>query len=391
MASSSKLCHAIPVSNNGAPAALPADALFEVLLRLSAKDLCRLRAVCRSWRALTYDPHFAMEHKSRHAEPLFAFTFRDRDGGDRGVAIVGLSGQVLRRIRISSDCIKLLPTHLDRLCVIRMCKPSLVAWVLNPATAVAIALPGLQSDEFVGTCIEHRFHWGSALTHNCKTVTYAFGQITSTRDYKVLRVTHPDCPQPELLCDIITLDGSSQGTWRRKQKPPGNLKRKRNEIMKCLAVNGVVYFFFDYDVMEPTSIAPFDLDTEKWMPTLRGPEPLRSADFRVSGRKLALANLNGSLVIIDNDVGVSFDLWFLMDHNRGLWVKKYRLSIQQHCFYALPLLILDDGRIVIFETVERLLQCYDPRTHSLTDVLDITAMGLAESQSIGVYTGSLLI
>jgi hypothetical protein len=152
-----------------------------------------------------------------------------------------------------------------------------------------------------------------------------------------------------------------------------------------------VYFFYDYAVMEPASIAPFNLDTEKWMPTLPGPEPLRSGNFRVSRRKLSLANLNGSLVIIDNDVGVSFDLWFLMDHKRGLWVKKYRLSIKQNCFYACPLLILDDGRIIIYERVERLLQCYDPTTDSLTDVLDIKEMGLGDTQSIGVYAGSLLI
>jgi len=52
---------------------------------------------------------------------------------------------------------------------------------------------------------------------------------------------------------------------------------------------------------------------------------------------------------------------------------------------------LDDGRIVIFEMEQRLLQCYDPRTGNLADMWDITAMGLGESQSIGVYTGSLLI
>jgi hypothetical protein len=139
MASSSKLSHAASAPNTGAPA-LPLDALFEVLLRLPAKEFCRLRAVCRSWRALTSDRrHFAAEHKARHAETLFALTFRD--GDVRGVAIVSLSGQILRRIRIASDRIKLLLTHLDRLCVIRMCKPSLAAWVLNPATAVALALP----------------------------------------------------------------------------------------------------------------------------------------------------------------------------------------------------------------------------------------------------------
>jgi F-box interacting protein len=367
------------VPNTGAPP-LPPDALFEVLLRLPAKDLCRLRAVCRSWRALTYDPHFAAVHKSRQAEPLFAFTFRD-------VAVVGLSGQVLRRIPFGSDGILL--THLDRLCVIRMCRPSLAASVLSPATAAALALPGPHSDEFVGTCTDQRFDWGSFLTHNCQAVTYAFGQVASTGDYKVLRIGHPDRLQPE-LCDIITLDGSSQGRWRRKQNPPSDLMR--NQIMECLAVNGVVHFFFDHGLKEPTSIAPFDLDTEKWMPTLRGPEPLRSAKFGlISGRLLSLANLNGSLVIVDNDVCVSFDLWFLVDHKRGLWVKKYRLSIKQLCYFVRPLLILDDGRIVIFQMVERLLQCYDPTTGNLVDVLDIGAIGLAESQSIGVYTGSLLI
>jgi hypothetical protein len=40
-------------------------------------------------------------------------------------------------------------------------------------------------------------------------------------------------------------------------------------------------------------------------------------------------------------------------------------------YLARPLLILDDGRIVIFEMVERLLQCYDPTTGNLADVLDI--------------------
>jgi hypothetical protein len=203
-------------------AGLPADALFEVLLRLPDKDLSRLRVVCRSWRALTYDPHFATVHKSRHAEPLFAFTFRDSD--DRAIAIVSLSGQMLRRIPFGSDCIELLLTNLDRLCVIRNCKPSLATWVLNPAIAVALSLPGPCSDEFVGICTEHRFNWGYALSHNCKTVTYAFGQVASTGSYKVLRINHPDRSQ-SLLCDIVTLDGSCQGRWRRKENPPSNLMR----------------------------------------------------------------------------------------------------------------------------------------------------------------------
>ncbi|KAF8701963.1 hypothetical protein HU200_033296 [Digitaria exilis] len=37
---------------------LPLDLVFDVLLRLSAKEICRLRTVCRPWRSLTSDPAF---------------------------------------------------------------------------------------------------------------------------------------------------------------------------------------------------------------------------------------------------------------------------------------------------------------------------------------------
>ncbi|KAL6651410.1 hypothetical protein ACP70R_010335 [Stipagrostis hirtigluma subsp. patula] len=366
---------------------LPPDALFEVLLLLPAKELCRLRTVCRSWCVLTSDPHFVAAHKSLHAEPLFAVPFSEGDAW--GVAIVGLSGHVLRRIRFGFNHIEVLRTHIDRICVTRWCKPSSATWVVNPATGVALTLPGLHSDEFVGRCREDRYDWGLSMMHNCKTVTYAFGQVASTGDYKVLRIRHPDASQPQ-LCDIMTLDRRSHGSWREKQSPPGGLIRGQG-TMDCLAVNGVVYFLFESDIKEPGSIAPFNLDAEEWMPTLRGPEPLRNVVFRCFDRIIALANLNDCLVTVDNFFGVSFDLWFLMDRERSIWDKRYRLSIKQNCYYSVPLLVLDDGRIVIYEWMTRLLQCYDRTTGNLTTVLNIGDVGLGQSPSIAVYTGSLLI
>ncbi|KAF8696783.1 hypothetical protein HU200_036416 [Digitaria exilis] len=44
--------------------------LREILLRLPADALCRLRLVCRPWRSLTSDPSFARAHAARH--PLIA-------------------------------------------------------------------------------------------------------------------------------------------------------------------------------------------------------------------------------------------------------------------------------------------------------------------------------
>nr|CAB3456246.1 unnamed protein product [Digitaria exilis] len=67
----------------GSGALLPPDMLFDVLLRLPARDLCRLRTVCRPWRALlTADPVFADAHAARHRAPLLLARFRSSDDED---------------------------------------------------------------------------------------------------------------------------------------------------------------------------------------------------------------------------------------------------------------------------------------------------------------------
>ena len=111
---------------------LPPDLLFDVLLRLPAKELCRLRAVCRTWRSLTSDPLFIGAHAARH--PLFLANFRD----DRArVHVVDLSGNVVKVIP-NPDGHQLLPTHLDLACaatVSNSCR------VLDPATGRFCVLP----------------------------------------------------------------------------------------------------------------------------------------------------------------------------------------------------------------------------------------------------------
>ncbi|XP_072148162.1 uncharacterized protein [Setaria viridis] len=79
---------------------LPLDALYEVLLRVPAKDLCRLRAVCRPWRSLLSDPHFVAAHTARHPEPLIvaATHHTDRSPPDHLLDIMDLSGRVIKRV-----------------------------------------------------------------------------------------------------------------------------------------------------------------------------------------------------------------------------------------------------------------------------------------------------
>ncbi|CAN6222620.1 unnamed protein product [Urochloa humidicola] len=78
----------LSLANDGV---LPAEILYEVLLRLPANAICRLRLVCRSWRSLSSDRTFATAHASRH--PLLAGT------SDNEVRVVDLfSGDIIRRI-----------------------------------------------------------------------------------------------------------------------------------------------------------------------------------------------------------------------------------------------------------------------------------------------------
>ncbi|TVU25721.1 hypothetical protein EJB05_28226, partial [Eragrostis curvula] len=240
------------------------DALFEVLLRLPAKELCRLRRICRSWRALTCDPHFAAEHKSRHREPLFASIFLDGDSA--GVAIsTGAQAE-----RFASERVAVLRTYLDRICVIRECKPR---WVPGSSTPPPVLRSPCPDSIRMNMCAFAQ-RW-----------TFAMGiasRITARRDYKVLRISHPERSQP-LQCDIITLHGSSHGSWRRKQNPPGGLMRTRDTTysMDCFALNGVVTPF-EYTVMGPRQHSPFHLGTEEWMPAIQGPRAIAKPVDRVS-------------------------------------------------------------------------------------------------------------
>jgi hypothetical protein len=92
---------------------LPTDALYEVLLRLPAKELCRLRLVCRSWRSLTSDPGFARAHASRHP-PLVAGMWKSTE-----VHLLDLTrgNNIVRLLHVPQPVYDLSTAQLGLLCV----------------------------------------------------------------------------------------------------------------------------------------------------------------------------------------------------------------------------------------------------------------------------------
>ncbi|KAF2921810.1 hypothetical protein DAI22_07g062500 [Oryza sativa Japonica Group] len=370
-------------SNSGI---LPLDVLFDVLVRLPAKELCCLRVICQAWRSLTSDPLFIKAHAAHHRQPLLLATFRDDEAH---VHIMDLVGNVLKTIGIPVGH-KVLCTHLDLVCVAtnwNSCR------VLNPATGAVYDLPENPAEE-------HMYH-----AHLCKPYTsFAFGQ------YKVLRMfNRPGFTDLELpqLCEVFTVKGGTgQGHahWRGKQSRQFFVEMQKAN--SGVVVNGVVYFLMDalYDAMiisglgagiHPDFIFSFDLETEEWREDIQGPI---SSSFVFDGdfdpqeyfsiwHQLCLAELKGYLVHHQRFCS-TMDLWFLTDYETRAWVKEY--SIQTESFIPVleydvkPLLVLDDGRILIWLGSTGLLLIYDPRTSSFAEV---KMRHLAE---VGMYTGSLL-
>ncbi|CAL5078982.1 unnamed protein product [Urochloa decumbens] len=292
---------------------LPTDVLHDVLLRLPAKALCRLRLVCKSWRSLISDPIFVATHTSGH--PLVAGLHKGRL---REVHIAELlSGNIVRRIRIPQDC-KRLTTQLDVVCA--------SAW------------------------------------------------------YPLLYVT--------------TLDrGEARPKWR---VAPGPAVPVEPDSGSMAVVGGVAYFLHHDHLyvtgpasLDPDSIASFDLAAEEWRATpIRG--PLRSLVLRIGGDKLSynkdrkdfqLTELGGSLVTVHckyQDKCLMY-IWFLMDVEKGTWRKRY--SVQReweyngYSFY--PIVILEDGRIVMWIGYWQFMRAYDPRTSTWTSVMGSTrGMGM---------------
>ncbi|CAL5078971.1 unnamed protein product [Urochloa decumbens] len=363
---------------------LPTDILHEVLLRLPANVLCRLRLVCRQWRSLTSDPIFARAHLLRHPVIVGCRNFGanvDRDAR-RGVQFVDLSGNIIKRIRMRRY-------HWDyghNLSV----KPSLQSalttksgCLLNPSTGAFIVLPGYTAE-------------GQPIMS-----LSLLGRISSTGEYKVLRIhrfhRYIMGSEPGQTCEVMTVgDSGDDGRWMARASPPVNVAVTS---LHGVVVNGVAYFLLD--VCDPTNIkwddiASFNLDTEEWRSdTLRGPPkgllPIADEETRIC---LHLAKLNGCLVTICrcNSRGLhykddSMDLWFSMDMNKGLWTKMYSLQCTPELEHGLcsPLEVLNDERILLWQSSIQCLGVYDKKTNILTDL-----MTLRNFSGVCLYEGSLL-
>ncbi|KAL6639654.1 hypothetical protein ACP70R_023384 [Stipagrostis hirtigluma subsp. patula] len=306
----------VPVLAASNAGVLHPDAMYEILLRLPARELCRLRVVCRPWRALLSDPHFIAAHSARHPEPLIVAGYSAKYG-DHGILcdIMDLSGRVVKRFQATGatgDRQEIVSVQTDLVCIKNgtgmMCR------LLNLATGSVCTLPQGFADEHV---VDPRYM-------DTYRALVAFGQVCSTGEYKVLRVLG-SLFYCQWLYEVFTIGGSN-ARWRGKQAPT---YRVILSYWNNVVVNGNVYFFTDLmDQYKRDHIALFDLETEEWSPSIRGPlsslanNAAGLANNHIDWGHLSIAGLGGCLVVA-HCTSLALDLWFLMDFQKGLWVKQH--------------------------------------------------------------------
>ncbi|RLN07886.1 hypothetical protein C2845_PM11G07510 [Panicum miliaceum] len=255
---------------------LPTDVLLEILLRLPADALCRLRLVCRSWRSLTSDPGFANAHAGRH--PLIT----GLDPSRRAVHTQDMSsGNILRRILVPRQGFDLTTAQPDLVCVSPDHGPS---FLLNSVTGGVVAT----MPKNVGCAAES---------------PSIIGLVPATgEDYKVLRFHLESMNRSTVqYCHVVTLGVNRR--WRAGPRPPMIIEWRRSGHR--VVMGGVAYFLlgtclFNSASIGPDSIASFDLATEEWRPTMAGPLTLSSTKLLYHKHKHEFRS--STLLVLDLDL-----------------------------------------------------------------------------------------
>ncbi|CAN6165487.1 unnamed protein product [Urochloa humidicola] len=392
-----------PVTESAALPPLHLDASYEILLRLPAKDLCRLRAVSRAWRSLLSDPQFIAAHGARHPGPLIVSghpTSTGRRSDGVRFNIMDLSGRIVKRLHVADDGTHngtkvMISSQAGLVCMLsdlgKRCR------VLDPATGAVTSLPE-------GLAEEHAVHEQDMGQYSAAVVC---GKVASTGEHKVLRVLDIRlfyCMgyNRNPLCEVLTLSGSGHARWRAKKASPDPVSV--DDVTSRAVVDGCVYFFLEeralpLHIAGPKRIASFDLGTEEWRATLKGPQVVRfvgNNDRRhryhsrddLDYNHFSLAALNGCLAVVHCVRSSFMDLWFLVDFEEALWVKQHSIEMKCLWFEDLgfhPLFVLNDGRVLIYVQTRGILSIYSTRGCAYTNVAEIRPQ-----VGFDLYTGNLL-
>ncbi|EES16689.2 hypothetical protein SORBI_3008G045600 [Sorghum bicolor] len=220
------------------------------------------------------------DNDARHQAVLIIAGYNDNAGRDVLVDIMDLSGQIIKKVHgmegdraasVSLDCIFV--RKIDDSCSsYRLFNPVreelfyLPDKLLDPATGAVYRIP----DNFAEEHVE--------LSSNLIEPKYLFGQVACTGEYKIFRMLFHFSIGigRRQMFEVCTLNSSSCAGWRAAPLEEAIQMGRFTSVV----INGVVYCLcfhahhsiaFDKQVSEKDLIFTFDLETEAWGPSIRGP------------------------------------------------------------------------------------------------------------------------
>nr|XP_040246156.1 F-box protein At1g53790-like [Aegilops tauschii subsp. strangulata] len=371
MATATATFHAplhLPIVGTTNDGILPLDLLYDLLLRLPDKPLCRFRAVCRAWQSLLCHPDFIAAHDHRHPCQRRAVGVYRYGRTSPSILVLDMdTGLLIKRLCHDGPTHNHGPLSPDRAVCVHSLDMRLR--LLDHVTGAVSVLPR------------------PAPPRNCVVVSYSLGRVASTSEYKVLAVVTLVQPRGQ-VCKILTLTDGQQH-WRATGKP-------------LFESRGVAYFLVVDERMDKYAAADwimgYHLDSEAW----------RSAAIKGPAGTLdvGLAGLDGRLIVCHDDRRTRVQLWSLVEPDQSLWSMLHRIVMPGHtlartplwsrfrAYVEKPLAVLEDGQIVMRMRVKSALQSsfpntvlrlYDPRTGTSTD-----AARMMDCHDVSIYTCSML-
>jgi hypothetical protein len=277
-------------SGNLAPAVnlgvLPQELLSDILVRLPAKDIGRLRVVCRSWWNLTSDPSFIKAHAASHpAEQFFVASF-DGTGDSEHIHVMDLSGRVVKRLSITEG------KYFLRSC------PDLVGvggvdgscCLIDPVSGVVSHLPKTVQ-KLLPDSLEHYCYssesWDSDENEGTESCVFVAVRVDSTGEYKVLRLVcqpYNFGNQQHPVSSVLSINGGDGAQWRPTQSYPEFPVSMH--FMDSVLVGSTVHFYSN-SIQQSHCITSFDLEAEEWT-SIPGPSPAPGDEDETSDLFLVL-------------------------------------------------------------------------------------------------------
>lgn len=293
---------------------LPRDLVIEILSRLPAKDLCKLRCVSKSWNVLlSRDIEFIAQHIQWWKQKPLLLVRRylsDSDGigepSQSRITVectsIDMHGEVIDKFKKQVDG----PVHKFISCgplTLLCCMNSL--YVCNPSIHEIVGVPFPSSSRLYNS---------------------GFGFLPSSNEYKIVHMfPGPTVEKGKMGCEVFSFQtggGVSSSSWRRIKDYPSSAWI--DEYLLC--INGTIYWAISSGWKEK-SILSLDLKTEEFS-TISYPIHESKTEYSF----LKYIGVAGSLCLAGFSAEASrMDIWMLKDKRKGKWSVEHSINLFQWC------------------------------------------------------------